>query len=108
MTPSNTRLTQIKLMLEEHPNDAFLNYAVALEHNKNNRHEEALLQLEKVLSIDMNYLAAYYQLGKVQELLMDYNSAKKTYENGIVIAKAQQEKKTQAELQEALDSIEEL
>lgn len=48
-------------MLEKEPGDAFLNYALAMEHLKGSSPDEALEQFDRVLAIDPDYIGAYQQ-----------------------------------------------
>lgn len=89
-------------MLKDEPGDSFLNYALALEFAKSNDIAKAISIIEELLGRDENYLGAYYQLGKLQEQLNLRESAIKTYNKGIEIAKKHNNRKAQGELNEAL------
>lgn len=103
---SNSRLLQLQEMLKSEPHDSFLNYALALEYTKENNISEAISIIEEVLTHDENYLGAYYQLGKLYEQSGDNSKAISTYQKGVEIAKAQNNKKTLGELNEALWMLE--
>lgn len=92
-------------MLLKEPDDAFLNYALALELVKNNEIQKAILILEEVLKKDEHYLAGYYQLGKLYEQTRQKEKAMDTYGKGSQIAKQQKNTKTLNELNEALVSL---
>lgn len=102
----NKRLDILKEMLLKEPEDAFLNYALALELAKNDDMQKAVSVLEAVLNKDENYLAAYYQLGKFYEQLSEKEKALHFYKKGIEVAKKQKNFKTLGELNEALNQIE--
>ncbi len=102
-----SRFQQIQEMLKSEPTDSFLNYALALEFAKENNFLQATELIEKVLQLDENYLAAYYQLGKYYEERNELEKAIATYQKGIEIAKKQNNRKTLAELNEALILINE-
>ncbi|MBK9761262.1 MAG: hypothetical protein IPO90_15145 [Flavobacteriales bacterium] len=59
---SAERLQQLRVMLKEEPNDAFVRYAIALELKREGRMEEATRDLEALLKDDPKYIACYYQL----------------------------------------------
>ncbi len=101
-----SRLQQLQQMLLDEPNDSFLNYALALEYAKENDFPKAINIIEKVIQHDENYLGAYYQLGKLYEQQNLSEKATGIYQKGIVIAKAQNNKKAQGELNEALWMLE--
>lgn len=101
-----SRLDQILEMLKSEPNDSFLTYALALELGKNQQLNKAIETIEQLLARDNDYLGAYYQLGKYYEENNQVAEAITTYQKGIVIAKQQQNRKTEGELNEALFLIE--
>ena len=59
---SSTRLEQLRAMLAEEPNDAFIRYAIALELKRAGKMEEAVNDLQMLLKEDPKYIACYYQL----------------------------------------------
>ncbi len=59
---STERLEQLRGMLADEPNDAFIRYAIALELKRAGRMEEGASQLEQLLKDDPKYIACYYQL----------------------------------------------
>jgi tetratricopeptide (TPR) repeat protein len=102
MTP---RIEQLKEFLKEDQNDSFLKYALALEYMKieeNNTAKDCFLSL---IAGDKNYLASYYQLGKLYESLSDQEPAIEIYKKGIEIAQKSENKKTLLELQEAYNML---
>ncbi|HSH66614.1 MAG TPA: hypothetical protein VLB84_12685 [Bacteroidia bacterium] len=103
---TDSRLEQLKKMLETEPNDSFLNYALALEHARVNEITEAIRLIEEIIARDANYLGAYYQLGKYYELSSNPAKAIEIYKKGIELAKQQKNRKTQLELNEALLQLE--
>ncbi len=96
------RLALIREMLEQSPEDAFLQYAAALEYHKAGDAENAIRQLEELLRTQPDYLAAYYQLGKLYEEKGQAHIAIRHYKQGKIIALQQNDKKTLGELNEAL------
>ena len=93
-------------MLEKEPNDSFLNYAFALELEKEKKISEAISIIEKIILLDKNYLGAYYKLGKLFENVSQNEKAKQTYLLGIEIAQLQKNNKTLNELNGALQLLE--
>jgi tetratricopeptide (TPR) repeat protein len=61
-----TRMEKIQLMLDESPQDVFLQYAMAMELMALNRHLEASQYLEKILLLQYNHIASYYQLALIK------------------------------------------
>lgn len=98
----DSRIEQLKKMLETEPDDSFLNYALALEYAKINDLGKAIGLIEAIISRDKNYLGAYYELGKYYELSSQPERAIDIYKKGIEIALQQKNRKAQLELNEAL------
>lgn len=99
------RIEQLQAFLKDDINDSFLKYALALEYlnvKDNNTAKDCFLKLIKE---DKNYLASYYQLGKLYESLNEIVKAIEIYKNGIEIAQKQENKKTLLELQEAYNML---
>ena len=92
----------MKKMLQDNPDDCFLNYASALEYAKEGNIYIAIEIMEKLITQDENYLATYYQLGKLYEQESQIEKALVVYKKGIVIAKQKEDIKTIGELEEAL------
>lgn len=93
-------------MLVKEPNDTFLNYALAMEQLATSDFELAEAQLQKTLSIDPAYLPCFYQLGQVWEKLGNTEKALGFYKQGLELAKAQNNRKAQGELSEAIWMLE--
>jgi Tfp pilus assembly protein PilF len=102
----DSRLEQLKKMLETEPDDSFLNYALALEYAKANDLKKAIHLIEAIIVRDKNYLGAYYELGKYYELSGQAQMAIDVYRKGIEIAIQQKNRKAQLELNEALLQLE--
>jgi len=101
----NSRIAQLQEFLEEDSNDSFLKYALALEYVLVKENDLARDCFLKLINDDINYLASYYQLGKLYESLDEAEKAIEIYKKGIEIAKKTDNKKTQLELQEACNML---
>lgn len=100
-----SRIEQLHEFLKDDINDSFLKYALALEYvriEKNNTARDCFL---KLIKDDENYIASYYQLGKLYESLNELKKAMGIYRNGIDIAKKIKDTKTLLELQEAYNML---
>lgn len=100
------RLESIREMLAQEPGDPFLQYALALELQKENLPgdaEEALLKLKKE---HPDYLPLYYQLGQFLESQQRFDEALQVYREGEKLAEVQRDLKTRSELQEAIWELE--
>jgi len=94
-------------MLEKEPKDLFLNFALGLEYsNDTETIEQAEQQYQLVLQYDENYIAAYYQLGKLYESTLKITLALDTYIVGLKKAKEQKNNKAVSEFSEAIFLLE--
>ena len=101
----NNRIEMLKAYLKEDPEDIFSNYALALEYLNIGENSLSCEMLENILKKDEQYLAAYYQLGKVYEKTGRTEDAKRIYEKGTTIALNQRNQRTLNELRSAYDSL---
>jgi tetratricopeptide (TPR) repeat protein len=99
------RIEQLQAFLKEDGNDSFLKYALALEYVRIEENKTAEDCFLKLIKEDKNYLATYYQLGKLHESLDALEKAVDIYKKGIKIAQKSANKKTLLELQEACNHL---
>jgi len=97
----NPRIEQLTEFLKEEPNDSFLIYALSLEYVKENNPQLAIEKLLELNHRDENYLAVYYQLGKLYQSIEEIEKATEFFDKGMVIAKNEGNTKTFLELKEA-------
>ena len=95
-------MEMITEMLVKNPDDTFLNYAAALEHKKAKKPKSAIRIFKKIVSQDPDYLATYYQLGKLLEEVGKTDEAIEVYKAGRQLAKKTNDVKATGELSEAL------
>ena len=100
------RKDQLLGMLQEEPDDEFLNYALALEYLRSKEYPLAASQLMRVLQLNENYIAAYYQIGKLHEILNENDAALKMYHEGRARALAKKDRKSAGEFEEAIFLLE--
>lgn len=99
--------TLLDLLVKE-PNDIFLNYALGLEYASDPATlNEAEFQYKKVLQLDENYIAAYYQLGKLFESRNKNTEAVDYFKKGLEKAKLAKNNKAINEFGEAIFLLEE-
>lgn len=101
----NNRLQQLTELLKDTPDDAFLLYAIALEHQAAGDYQAAILQYEFLLSVHPDYLPVFYQLGGLYAQMGDADRAESVYTRGIALASAQNNQRTLSELRSALDHM---
>ncbi len=83
---TSPRLEQLLQFLSASPEDAFLLFALAKEHEKLGNQETALEFYQKIVATSPDYVGVYYHLGKLQEKNIDLGHAIETYKSGMAIA----------------------
>ena len=99
---NNERLKKLLEWEVQKPEDAFLKFAIAQEYVSAGSDNEAKKYFELLTKDFSDYLATYYQLGKLYERTDEIEKAKTTYIKGKEVASAEQNLKTLNELNEAL------
>ncbi len=100
------RLQQLTQLLESAPNDAFVLFAVAKEHEGLHNDAEALAFYLRLLETDPGYVGLYYHLGKLYEKQQTFDQAIQTYKQGIEISKKAGDRHAMSELNGALLNLE--
>ncbi len=102
------RLKQLVHLLEENPNDFFLQFAIAKEHEKLGHTEEALHYYLHLIEKAPHYVGAYYHLGKLYEKLHEAGNAWEIYEKGIEMAREAGDQHAMGELMGAKMALEDM
>jgi predicted Zn-dependent protease len=97
-----SRIPQIEEMLTTQPDDPFLRYALALEYIKIGKTDQSKVLLIELTTSNPDYLASYYQLGKLEENQGETEEAIFHYQEGKKRALSHGDLKTAGELSEAL------
>jgi predicted Zn-dependent protease len=103
-----SKIEQLQAFLKEQPQDSFLQHALALEYIKLGNDKEAQTIFEQLLQQNPAYVGSYYHLGKLYERLGQTEVAIVTYANGMLQAKAANDKHAYNELQAAKEDVEDL
>ncbi len=102
MTP---RQEQLRKLLDRTPDDAFLVYALALEHKKAGELDEALRLLSRTTELDANYAYAHFQRGQIYEGRDDVPAARAAYTAGVAAARRAGDAKGDGEIGGALAAL---
>ncbi len=102
---NNIRVDKLKAMLQEQPDDSFLNFALGLEYVKMEQYDAALAAFEGIVQRDAQYTGVYYHLGKLYERFGLESKAIATYEAGMEVCKEKKETHNFNELRGALDAL---
>lgn len=104
---NQSRIDSLIQMLQQEPMDEFLNYALGLEYAKDaGTYNQAESQFKKVLQQNNQYIAGYYQLGQLYELMGRKDLALSHYYLGLEVAKVQKNNKAMNEMNEAIFMLE--
>ncbi len=100
-----SRLEQLKKLAEMSPDDPLAHYAVALEYNNLERHDDAIAAFEQALRVDPNYIAAYYHKARAEIRAGRHTAARGTLKVGVEVAGAAGDAKTVREMGDLLGTI---
>lgn len=103
--PIMSRRDQLQQMLQQSPEDTFLLYALALEERSSGNGEAALSQLDRVLAVDSDYVAAYFQKGQILAGLGRDEQARQVLQEGVAVAGRVGDDHAAAEMTEFLATI---
>ena len=93
-----TRMQRLHMMLEAQPDDSFLLFALAKELDVSGEDVEAIATYERLLVNDPDYLGAYYHLAEILDRIEQTDRAINIADQGITLAKKQNNEKDLAEL----------
>lgn len=100
-----SRLVQLEALLLKEPEDAFLNFGVAMELAKAERYAESLARFDQVVKLDPHYVAAHFHKGKTLLAMGEVEAAKQALRVGIETAGKCGEQHAQGEMEELLGSL---
>lgn len=100
-----TREDKIRTMLDQEPNDTFLNFSLAMELAKDQRWDGALAQFDRVIELDSAYVAAFFHKGQTLTKMGDTDRAKETLTAGIARAGEVGDLHAKREMEEFMEMI---
>ena len=104
MTPD--RIAFFEDYLTRKPNDDFARYALAMEYSKAGRHDEALASYGKLVEINPDYSAGYFQAALLLQKLGRIPEAKDHLRRGIEAATRAKDAHARREMEGVLADIE--
>ncbi len=96
------RIEQIRKMLAGDANDAFLNFALAMEYAKLGQHEEALAQFTRVAELDRKYVPSYFQKANLLVSIQRHDDARGVFQEGLAVAEEIGDHHAASEIRDAL------
>ena len=100
-----SRRETIEAMLAEQPEDSFLRYSLALELEKEGRHDESLAGLRGLMADEPPYTAAFFRAGQQLAQLGRLAEARAALRGGIEAARRQNDLHAAGEMSEFLASL---
>ena len=100
------RIEYLQDLLVSEPHDVFSNYALGLEYTADENYPEAEIQFKKVIELDRNYIASYFQLGKLMEKQNLKKAALDAFGKGLQLATSLKDQKAKNEFEEAIFLLE--
>lgn len=101
-----SRITELEAMLDSDPDDPFIQYALAREHEQVKSTIQALMMYEHLVNHHPDYIATYYHYAKLLHQLGNRNEAKRLLETGIQIGINAREQHAVSEMKGLLESWE--
>ncbi len=101
-----SKVDTLLTMLKIEPEDIFLNYSLGLEYVADNNFDLAEQSFKKTISIQPNYIPAFYQLGKLYEAQQKNEKALNLFKQGLQFSIEQKNTKAINEFNEALFMLE--
>lgn len=98
-------IEQLEVLLEDDPDDVFLNFGLAMALRSAERNEEALERFDRTLALDPNYVSAHHQKGLLLARLGRTDEARKALERGVEAAAALGDEHVRTKLTELLDAL---
>ena len=100
-----SRREKIEAMLADDPNDAFLRYSLALELDKEGRHDESLDRLRTLQADATPFVPAFFMAGQQLTRLGRIEDARAVLRDGIEQARAQGNSHAAGEMSEFLANL---
>lgn len=100
-----TRREKIEAMLADDPDDTFLRYSLAMELEKEARHQESLERLESLTKDETPYVPAFFMAGQQLTRLGRIEEARAFLRDGIEEARRQGDAHAAGEMSEFLTSL---
>ena len=100
-----SRREKIEAMLADEPGDVFLRYSLAMEFDKEGRHDESLLALKELTQGKEAYVPAFFMAGQQLARLERPDEARQVLQKGVEEARRQGDSHAASEMTEFLASL---
>jgi len=99
------RIDQLRKFIDAQPDEPFPRYALALEWKGKGENGRAADELRELIRRKPDYLAAYLQLGMLEQALGQVDAARGTLRSGQEVARTKGDTHTLSELTSALEAL---
>jgi len=99
------RITQLKALLKQEPDDPFCLYSIAMEYLKAGDRESAAAYFDRTIEVDPSYCYAYYHKARAQKQGGDVEAARATLRIGLERARTCGDQKAESELAAYLETL---
>ena len=100
-----SREEKIRKLLEQEPDDTFLNFSLAMEFAKDQNWDAAIAQFDRVIEIDNGYVAAFFHKGQTLVKMGETDRAQETLKAGITRAAEVGDLHAKGEMEDFLQMI---
>ena len=100
-----SRIKQIGRLLQENPDDVFLNFSLAMELATHGRKDEAMAQYARVIELDRDYVTAYFRKADLMLELRRDEEARQTLRAGIDAAERANDSHMKSKMSEMLTRL---
>lgn len=98
------RIATLQSLVDQDPEDVFSLYALGLEYLESDN-QRSQTYFTRVLDLEPNYVAAYFQLGKLYAAAADEGEARHWLELGMNVASQVGDQHALEEMQDFLDGL---
>jgi tetratricopeptide (TPR) repeat protein len=99
------RTAALKALLEQDPKNSFVRYGLAQAYANSGQLDDAVHEYQQLVTVNPDYVAAYFHGGRALEKLGRIEDAREVYERGIQACLRTGDGHTRSEIQGALDLL---
>ena len=99
------RMSMLKEILGQNPNDAFARYGLAMEYSQSGQVEDALREFSALLSAHPDYTAAYFMAAQMLARERREEEARKLLRDGIAAAQRTGNQHARSEMEGMLQEL---
>ena len=97
-----TRLDLLAERVQKNPKDLLARYGLAMEYAHQGAHDQALENFRLLLEVNPDYVAAYYQAGRLLQKMGQVQEAREMLRQGILVSARVGDLHSKSELEAAL------